>query len=319
MTQIYANRFANDLDWNLLRTFMVIAEEGSITRAANQLLRGQPAVSLALKRLEESLGVRLVERGRGDFRLTAAGKNLYRECVDLYGGLARLRDVTNLASQEISGEVSIHLASHVITPLLDDLLSDIYANHSDVTYVIKNATSALVAQQVQEKNASFGLCLVNRRLPELDYQVIYREFFGLFCGPRHPLFRRKNLHIDDLRGLDAVSFGTDDLNDALRPVALLRRQYELDQRIIGQSSQLEEVRRMILCGLGIGPLPVHVVEKDVKEGLLWRLPPYEKPPAVDIYLVTNPKKRLNRAEDLIINSLKASIKEIPMEQRTYRG
>jgi DNA-binding transcriptional LysR family regulator len=319
MTQIYANRFANDLDWNLLRTFMVIAEEGSITRAANQLLRGQPAVSLALKRLEESLGVRLVERGRGDFRLTAAGKNLYRECVDLYGGIARLRDVTNLASQEISGEVSIHLASHVITPLLDDLLSDIYANHSDVTYVIKNATSALVAQQVQEKNASFGLCLVNRRLPELDYQVIYREFFGLFCGPRHPLFRRKNLHIDDLRGLDAVSFGTDDLNDALRPVALLRRQYELDQRIIGQSSQLEEVRRMILCGLGIGPLPVHVVEKDVKEGLLWRLPPYEKPPAVDIYLVTNPKKRLNRAEDLIINSLKASIKEIPMEQRTYRG
>lgn len=319
MTQIYANRFANDLDWNLLRTFMVIAEEGSITRAANQLLRGQPAVSLALKRLEESLGIRLVERGRGDFRLTAAGKNLYRECVDLYGGIARLRDVTNLASQEISGEVSIHLASHVITPLLDDLLSDIYANHSDVTYVIKNATSALVAQQVQEKNASFGLCLVNRRLPELDYQVIYREFFGLFCGPRHPLFRRKNLHIDDLRGLDAVSFGTDDLNDALRPVALLRRQYELDQRIIGQSSQLEEVRRMILCGLGIGPLPVHVVEKDVKEGLLWRLPPYEKPPAVDIYLVTNPKKRLNRAEDLIINSLKASIKEIPMEQRTYRG
>ncbi len=319
MEHIYTNRFANDLDWNLLRTFMVIADEGSITRAANQLLRGQPAVSLALKRLEESLGSRLVERGRGDFRLTAAGLSLHRECVDLYGGVARLKDVTNLASQKISGEVSIHLASHVITPLLDNLLSDTYAAHPDVTYVIKTATSALVAQQVQEKNASFGLCLVNRRLPELDYQVIYREFFGLFCGPRHPLFGHKNLRMDDLRGLDAVSFGTDDLNDALRPVALLRRQYELDQRIIGQSSHLEEVRRMILCGLGIGPLPVHAVEKDVKDGLLWRLPPYKKPPAVDIYLVTNPKKRLNRAEVLIIKSLKASIKEIPMEQRTYQG
>jgi len=319
MEHIYTNRFANELDWNLLRTFMVIAEEGSITRAANQLLRGQPAVSLALKRLEKSLGSRLVERGRGDFRLTAAGLSLYRECVDLYGGVARLKDITNLASQKISGEVSIHLASHVITPLLDNLLSDTYASHSDVTYVIKTATSALVAQQVQEKNASFGLCLVNRRLPELDYQIIYREFFGLFCGPRHPLFGHKNLRMDDLRGMDAVSFGTDDLNDALRPVALLRRQYELNQRIIGQSSHLEEVKRMILCGLGIGPLPVHVVEKDVKDGLLWRLPPYKKPPAVDIYLVTNPKKRHNRAEVMIINSLKASIKGIPMEQRTYQG
>ena len=160
---------------------------------------------------------------------------------------------------------------------------------------------------------------MNRRLPDLDYQIIYREFFGLFCGPRHPLFGRKNLKMSDLSGMDAVSFGTDDLNDALRPVALLRRQYELDQRIIGKSSQLEEVRRMIVSGLGIGPLPVHVVERDVKDGLLWRLPPYKNPPAVDIYLVTNPKKRLNRAEALSLKSLTESIEKIPLSERTYRG
>ncbi len=46
---------------------------------------------------------------------------------------------------------------------------------------------------------------------------------------------------------------------------------------------------MIVSGLGIGPLPVHVVERDVRDGLLWRLPPYKKPAAVGIYMVTNPK------------------------------
>ncbi len=76
---------------------------------------------------------------------------------------------------------------------------------------------------------------------------------------------------------------------------------------------------MIVCGLGIGPLPVHVVEREVKEGLLWRLPPYKNPPAVDIYLVTNPKKRLNRAEALIVQSLKDSIQNTPLLQRTYKG
>lgn len=314
----YENRFANSLDWNLLRTFTVIAEEGSITHAANRLLRGQPAVSLALKRLEDSLGCRLIERGHGDFRLTAAGKGLYRECVDLYGGVARLQDVTNQSAQEISGEVVIHLASHVVTPLLDDLLVNTYAAHPNITYSIKTSTSAVVAQHIQEKNASFGICLVNRRLPELDYQLIYREFFGLFCGPGHPLFGQKNLKMSDLSGMDAVSFGTDDLNDSLRPVALLRRQYELDQRIIGKSSELEEVRRMIVCGLGIGPLPVHVVERDISEGLLWRLPPYKNPPAVDIYLVTNPKKRLNRAETLALKTLTDSIKTTPLIERTYK-
>ena len=51
------------IDWNLLRTFAAIVEEGSITRAARRLEFTQPAVSNALKRLEDQLGRRLIERG----------------------------------------------------------------------------------------------------------------------------------------------------------------------------------------------------------------------------------------------------------------
>ena len=311
------NRFVTNLDWNLLRTFVVIVDEGSITRAANRLLRRQPAVSLALQRLEGEIGSRLIERGHGAFRLTAEGRNLYRECVDIYSGVSRLKEIVTSAQQEISGEVKILLASHVITPLLDDLLTEHYQTHPKTTYTIKTASSADIAYQVQEKSASFGICLMNRRLPELDYEVIYREFFGFYCGPPHPLFGKSNLRLSDLKNLDAVSFDTDDLNDALRPVALLRQQYELQQRVVGQSSHLEEVRRMIQCGLGIGPLPVHVVKRDVENGLLWRLPPHKSPPAVDIYLVVNPRKRFNRAESIFIEALRTRIRTTPIQQRTY--
>ncbi|MGC9370175.1 MAG: LysR family transcriptional regulator [Paracoccaceae bacterium] len=323
MTRIDSNdtaapdRFVSNLDWNLLRTFVVIVEEGSITRAANRLLRGQPAVSLALKRLESEFGTRLIERGRGHFQLTAAGRAIYNECVDLYGGIARLRDVTTQAGSEVSGQVTIMLASHVITPLLDNLLTDTYRTHPKITFRIRTTSSAGVASAVQEKTGSFGICLVNRRFPDLEYDLLYREFFGFYCGQTHGLFGQENLEIEALKGQDAVTFETDDLNDALRPVALLRRQYELDQRIVGRSSHLEEIRRMIQCGLGIGALPVHVVERDVRDGLLWRLPPYDDPPAVDIFLVTNPKKRLNRAERHLINTLKTQIATTSLGQRTY--
>jgi DNA-binding transcriptional LysR family regulator len=74
---------------------------------------------------------------------------------------------------------------------------------------------------------------------------------------------------------------------------------------------------MIQCGLGIGPMPVHVVNRDVENGLLWRLPPYKAPPAVDIYLVVNPRKRLSRAEAIFIDALRASIQATPIQQRTY--
>lgn len=57
----------------------------------------------------------------------------------------------------------------------------------------------------------------------------------------------------------------------------------------------------------------------IRDGLLWRLPPYKKPPAVDIYLVTNPKKRLNRAEALTLRSLTDKIKKTPLTKRTYKG
>lgn len=310
-------KFVNQLDWNLLRTFVVIVEEASFTRAAHRLLRGQPSVSLALQRLETELNCRLIERSRGSFRLTAAGSILYSECKDIYGGVSRLKDITTAATKEISGEISIHLASHVITPLLDSLLTETKTLYPKITFSIKTSTSALVTSAVLDRIASFGICLVNRPVPDLTYDVLYREFFGFYCGPPHTLFGHSALTMEDLRDCNVVSFDTDDLNDALRPVALLRKQWDLAQRIVGRSSQLEEVRRMIQCGLGIGSLPIHVVERDVRDGLLWRLPPYEDPPEVDIFLIRNPKKKLNRAEQLFVDRLLTQIKTIPIEQRTY--
>jgi len=310
-------KFVTDLDWNLLRTFVMIAEEGSITAAANRLLLAQPTVSLALQRLEAQLGSRLIDRGRGAFQLTAVGRELYRECVDIYGSISRLNEVASSAAREITGNIRISLASHVITPLLDETLAAFHIEHPNATYKFKIETSVDVARSVLEKAFSLGICLVNKRLPQLEYNIIYREFFGFFCGPLNPLFGKKNLQIGDLRGHAAVSFDTDDVADALHPVALLRQQHELEQRIIGQSPHLEEVRRMILCGLGIGPLPVHVAARDVRDGLLWRLPPYKDPPAIDIFLVTNPRKRYNRAEAGFIAALNARIAATPMAERTY--
>ena len=74
---------------------------------------------------------------------------------------------------------------------------------------------------------------------------------------------------------------------------------------------------MIIAGLGIGPLPIHVVERDVKDGLLWRLPPYEEPPAIDIYLVRNLKARLNSAETEFTRMLSEKVENTPLAERTY--
>ncbi|WP_292520367.1 LysR family transcriptional regulator [Mesorhizobium sp.] len=307
------------MDWNLLRTFVVIAEVKSITRAAERLNLKQPSVSNALRRLEVQVSRRLVERDANRFELTEVGLLVYEQGIEVFGTISQLPLLMHGISDDVTGHATIAVASDVICPLFDRALAQFHANYPRASLTISVAPSAEVTKQVRERRASFGICLVGRRDPALDYEMVYREFFGIFCGPRHRLHGRNGLTLDDLKGESLVSFQTDHIFDALRPVALLRSEAKLDTNVIGVSSSLEEVRRMIVAGLGIGPLPLHVARREVADGILWRLPPYDTPPAVDIFLLVNPDKAMNRSEKALLSGLQALLAETPLEGRVYNG
>lgn len=312
-----AERLARELDWNLLRTFVVLAESSSVTDAAERLRLKQPTVSNALKRLEARLGRRLLERGPGRFALTPAGQELYREAVDIQGAILRLDTAMREVKAEVQGHVEIAMASHVVCPLFDQALAAFHERCPKATLTIDVLTSRHAIDRVLARKSSFAVCLVHEKSPKLRYRQLYREFFGLFCGPTHPLFDRAGLEPADLAGAASVSFVTDQMHDALRPVALLRAALGLEDRVVGTSPHLEEVRRMIIAGLGIGPLPIHVVGRDVRDRLLWRLPPYDDPPAIDVFVVENPASRLNRAEQALLALLHQQISATPPQARTY--
>lgn len=312
-------RLVWDLDWNLLRTFVVIAEVKSITRAAERLNLKQPSVSNALRRLEDRVGRRLVERDATRFELTEVGRLIYEQSVEVFGSISQLPLLMRGISDDVTGHVMIATASHVVSPLFDCALAEFHRDYPRASITISVAASTEVTKQVRERRASFGICLVSQRDPALDYAMVYREFFGFFCGPRHRLYGKTGLTLADLRGEPSVSFQTDHISDALRPVALLRSEARLNADVVGVSSSLEEVRRMIVAGLGIGPLPLHVARRDVTDGMLWRLPPYDAPPAIDIFLLTNPDKAMNRAEKALLSGLQALIAETPVEERIYNA
>lgn len=318
LAPIQAERLARELDWNLLRTFIVLAEAGSVTRAAERLRLKQPTVSSALKRLEDRLGRKLITRKPGQFELTEAGGLLYKEAVEIQGAILRLGTLMRDVTDEVRGHVEVAMASHVVSPLFDDTLRAFHERHPAATLSINVSASKDALEAVTARRASLAVCLVRERNPKLEYLRLFREFFGLFCGPPHPLYGRTDLTKADLAGQSAVSFVTDRLEDALRPVTLMRVAADLEDRVVGTSANLEEVRRMIIAGLGVGPLPVHVVRRDLEEGLLWQLPPYDALPQIDVHVVWNPKAKLNRAEKALLDMLLTRIRATPIEERTYR-
>ena len=222
------------------------------------------------------------------------------------------------ATDEVQGLARIAVASHVVCPVFDDALTGFHAAHPHAGIAIDVQPSHKAVEAVLARSASFAICLVHNRNPRLEYRRLYREFFGLFCGPRHPYFGRDGLTLADLAGQSSVSFETDRLEGALRSVTLMRAEARLGDRIVGTSSHLEEVRRMIVAGLGIGPLPLHVARGDVEAGLLWQLPPFDRPAEIDVHVVWNPRARLNRAEAAFLSELLARIDATPIEARTYR-
>lgn len=317
MLKPYEQRFPWKLDWNLLRTFMVVVDEGGITPAAHFLGLKQPTISAALKRLEDITGRKLINRSPKHFSVTPWGQMLYAEASTIFGAVAQLPDLMAGLEDEVTGQISIAVASHVVSPHFDAVLEGFNARYPKANFTISTMDSTEVVAHLQQNRVTFGVCLFQHHPVGLDARVLYREYFGFFCGPPHRLYGRKDIDISELRNEDAVSFQTDELDGPLFAVAQMRSRLGLRADLRGLSSSLTEVRRMIMANIGIGALPVHVASRDVGNGQLWQLPPYKSLPAVDIHVLTNARRSMNRAERALLDMLNAELDAVPLSDRTY--
>ena len=148
MLKTHEQRFPWNLDWNLLRTFMVIVKQGGITLTAEFLGLKQPTISSALKRLEDAIGHKLIDRRPNHFSVTPARRILYRECSSVFGAISQIPALLNDIEDVITGHITIVMASHVVSPHFDKVLEKFNELHPNVTYSISVAESSEVIKQI---------------------------------------------------------------------------------------------------------------------------------------------------------------------------
>ncbi|MCV9966290.1 LysR family transcriptional regulator [Pararhizobium sp. BT-229] len=289
-------RFAHNLDWNLLRTFVVLVEEGSITAAANRLLLQQPAVSMALKRLEQTVGQKLIDRRPGRFNLTEAGERLHRQCRDIFAAVVRLPNALETAGEDVTGHVSIHSVSHAHNPAWDRRLESFFRLHPKVTVSITVETTVSVISAVERSIATIGLGDGN--IPEALTKAFHiREQYALYCGRGHRLFGIEGAVLNDLRGDPYIAFTADVLGGQhMNAITAVRAMGSFGHKVRAASCNVEEVTRLIAGNIGIGMLPCHLAASGLAAGELWQLPPYDLLPTTDVFRISNPNAILNPAE-----------------------
>ena len=310
-------KLTRQLDWNLLRTFVVIVEEKSVSRAADTLARGQPAISAALNRLESILGYKLANRSASGFFLTSAGKLLYREAKDIVGEIDRLATMIENLESELAGTVRITIASHMTSPLIEEAITRFHHDYPKAKFDISVMGAPELMEAMESGLAYCGIVPAHSKRENLEYFHIFREYCGYYCGPGHSLFGQSGLTTKDLAGKKAVSYKSDTYSDTLQSITDMRAKINFVEPIVGVSTHLQEVRRMIIAGLGIGPIPIHIAERDVKDGLLWRLPPYTPTMPIDVYLITNPQMHPSKTDLKFVSVLKELVLSTDISMRTY--
>ncbi|HEY0286506.1 MAG TPA: LysR family transcriptional regulator [Pseudomonas sp.] len=292
------------LDWNLLRTFLVIGEEKSISRAAARLFLTQSAVSQSLKRLEEQLECALILRRGPRFDLSPAGEEVLRLAEEIYGNVSRLAATAKNPQDDVVGKVRILTISQVQSDLYDDFLIQLHRDHPRVELEIEVMRSADIQSSLNQKTATIGLGLCRFPQTKLERRRLLRQRYAFFCGKRHRLFGQRRLPLEALQGENFVSFTSDQLGGNLSPLTMFRDQQGFTGKIVASSSSFEEIRRLIIAGYGVGCLPEHLVDIDLHNGLIWRLPPAEGVVDVDVFLMWNREQRMNHAETVFLDSFR---------------
>ena len=134
-----------NLDVTTLRSFVAVAEHGGVTRAAGFLHLTQSAVSMQLKRLEELLGVSLLDRTGRSIALTAEGEQLLTFARRIVG----LNDevVTRLTDQAFEGEITLGVPHDIVYPAIPNVLKQFNALYPRVRVsLISSYTRRLMAE-----------------------------------------------------------------------------------------------------------------------------------------------------------------------------
>ena len=253
------------MDLSELKVFLTVATERSFSRAAAKLYRTQPAVSQAVKRLEDELGERLFDRSSKGGRLTEAGTIL----LDYARQLTRLKDEAESAVRELQdlrrGRVLVganEAAVHVLLPVIEQFRQA----HPQAQVEVSRTPARQIAGEVLNRSLDFGVLTFPPRDRGLDSVPLGEDDLVMLVRPDHPLAKRRQITMEEF-GRETVIAHNDPSPARERVLRLYEQRHAPINIQIGLPS-LDGIKRAIELGLGVALLPRRCALSEINSGQL---------------------------------------------------
>ncbi|MDH6170584.1 DNA-binding transcriptional LysR family regulator [Variovorax boronicumulans] len=189
-----------------LRYFSVLAEELHFGRAARRLSISQPPLSVAIRQLEESVGVRLFERNSKEVRLTHAGEALRISARRLLQQAEEAATEARDVASGSAGRLRIGFVGAMLYRGLPPALRAFQAKHPAVRVTLNELNSGVQIAELLHDRLDLGFVHTSRMPPELRHRLLLSEPFVCCLPAGHSLARKKVLAPADLRDQPFVLF-----------------------------------------------------------------------------------------------------------------
>lgn len=249
-----------------LEILVCLAEEGSFSRVAEKLNRSQPAVSQALRRLEETFEVQLLDRTSRRAVLTGAGAAL----VSYAGRMLHLWDgaVKTMAERRNGKRGVLRLAANglLCDYLLPSLIEAFRLDHPHAKIELVQCPASGIPTALLDQDLDFGFLSYAPSHRDLETQALFRDDLVLAVPPRHPFARFSHVSFQQMAGEAFLAHSAASPNRK-------RLDYQFGQegvalRVAMELPSLESIKRFVAAGAGIAILPRICLERELKDGSL---------------------------------------------------
>ena len=247
------------IDFDGIQAFVLVAELGGFSRAADQLHLTQTALTRRIQKLEAYLAVRLLDRTTRSVQLTAVGRDFLpqaRRMVDeMTSAVERLKDMSKLGKGNVAIASIPTMAHHTLPRVIRAYAKEHPGNR--IRIIESNASD--VSRAVLFDQAEFGITIQLERHADLVEEPVMKEPFMFFCLDEHPLAARKSVTWTELGESDLIVVSGLSGNRALLDYQLARKRLSL--RGTYEVEHLSTAIGLVAAGVGSAILPYSTIQE----------------------------------------------------------
>jgi DNA-binding transcriptional LysR family regulator len=288
------------MELNTLRVFMTVANERSFSRAAEKLERTQPAVSLALQRLETELGEKLLDRSAKDVVLTDAGRTVLEYArrfqnleSELENSIAELRD--HSAGRLVIGaneSTGLYLLRHI---------QRYRRMFPKVQVQVRRSFSSRIPAEIVDGNLELGVISYQPRDDRLQSRVIFTDSLAFVVSPKHRFAKRSVVAIHELADETFVAHNV--LSPYREIVLRVFQEHGVRLNMDIEMPTVETIRWMVEENQGVAFLPRMCVQQEIAEKRLVAVRVPEIEVERKIWLVQPARRAVSYAADAFLKQV----------------